>query len=501
MCIFGTQLGVRLASKLALGVVAASAVVIGATGVRQLRSESLELRSAAEQEFRILGAAVQVALEHALRDRQDRDIRAILDRIDVRDATIDIFVLDPTGGLALHSSGGEAHRGFVEPLVERVRPDGQPVVRFIGDAEQLAGAWSLRTDAGASLGTLAITKPLAELRGDLAATRRAILLSFATQVATIAVMVWWLVRVWVHRPLAEVARGMRAVRAGELSARVASPRRDEIGALAEEFNAMAADLDATRTQLAAETEARHVMEQGLQRVDKLVTVGQLSAGLAHEIGSPLQILNGRARNLLERPDTSDEVKRQAAIMVAQSDRVTRIVEQLLGFARRSAPRMADVHLPATIRAVLDLLEPEARKRRVTLTFDPEPALPTVWADGDRVQQIVLNLVNNALKAAKPAGAIRLTLAASSFRHAAGTPARASIRLVVADDGIGMPPAAAAQAFEPFFSSWPDSPGTGLGLAVVKAIVDAHGGAISLVSTPDAGTRIEVHFPRTQEAAA
>lgn len=501
MCTIGTHTTVRLASKLAFGVIAASAAVIGASGVHHLRSENVELRSAAEQEFRILGAALQVALENALRDHQDRDIGVILDRIDVRDASIDIFVLDPAGGLTQHSSGGEPHRSFVEPLVEQVRAGGPPVVRFIGDTEQLAGAWSLRTDTGTSLGTLAIAKPLGELRSDLAATRRAILLSFAIQLATIALMVWWLVRVWVHRPLAEVARGMRAVRAGELSARVPSPRRDEIGALAEEFNAMAADLDATRHQLAAETEARHVMEQGLQRVDKLVTVGQLSAGLAHEIGSPLQILNGRARNLLERADASDEVKRQAGIIVQQSDRVTRIVEQLLGFARRSAPRMADIHLPATIRAVLDLLEPEARKRRVTLAFEPAPALPTVWADADRVQQIVLNLVNNAIKAAKPRGTIRLGLAPSSFHHVADMPERASIRLVVEDDGIGMQPDAAARAFEPFFSRWPDSQGTGLGLAVVKAIVDAHGGTITLASTPDTGTRIEVQLPQTKEQTA
>jgi signal transduction histidine kinase len=492
---------VRLATRFALGVIAATAAVIAASGVHQLRKESQELRATAEQEFRVLAAALQVAIEQSLRDAQDGDVQAVLDGIDVRDETIDIFVLDPAGGVTQHSAGSEQSRAIVEPLIRAVQADGEPVLQFVGDTEYLAGAWPLRTAAGEALGTLALTRPLDALRIDLAATRRDIVLSFAMQVAAIALVVWWLVDAWVRRPLAAVAAGMRAVRQGELSARVRVPRHDELGALAEDFNAMAADLEATRAKLAAETESRRALEQGLQRADKLATVGQLSAGLAHEIGSPLQVLAGRARSLLERADASPEVKRQAGIIVAQTERVTRIVEQLLGFARRSAPRIADADLPAAIRAVLDLLESEARRRRVTLAFEHDRDLPAVRADADRVQQVVLNLVSNALKAAKPGGRIGLTLSAASFRHARGTPERASVRLVVEDDGVGMDPAAAARAFEPFFSSWPDAQGTGLGLAVVRAIVEDHGGTIALQSEPGVGTRVEVHLPRSEPARA
>ncbi|MCW5889707.1 MAG: HAMP domain-containing protein [bacterium] len=484
----------RLATRLAFGVILACAAVIAASGVEQMRKESEELRTTAEQELRVLAAALQVAIEQALRDAQAGDVQAVLDGIDLRDDTIDIFVLDAAGGVTQHSSGSDASRGVVEPLIRAVQVDAQPIVRFVGDTEFLAAALPLRTEAGRNLGTLAVARPLDALRADLTATRRAILVSFASQVAALALVVWWLVRAWVRRPLAAVAGGMRAVRQGELSARVPVPRHDEIGALAKEFNAMAAELEATRAKLAAETESRRALEQGLQRADKLVTVGQLSAGLAHEIGSPLQVVAGRARSLLERADSSPEVKRQAGIIVAQAERVTRIVEQLLGVTRRSAPRMADADLPAATHAVLDLLETEARRRRVTLAFEYDRDLPAVRADPDRVQQVVLNLVGNALKAARPGGSVRLTLTAARFRHARGTTERHSVRLVVDDDGAGMDAVAAARAFEPFFSSWPDAQGTGLGLAVVKAIVEDHGGTIALRSTPGAGTRVEVHLP-------
>ena len=117
-------------------------------------------------------------------------------------------------------------------------------------------------------------------------------------------------------------------------------------------------------------------------------------------------------------------------------------------------------------------------------------------DPDRIQQITLNLVNNALKATKAGGVIRVSLGASHFRHANTSGERPSVRLLIEDDGIGMDQRAVAHAFDPFFTTWPDSQGTGLGLAVVKAIVDDHGGTITLHSAAEVGTRVEVHLPRT-----
>lgn len=491
----------RLATKLGLGVVAASAVVIAISGAFQMRKETLELRRAADKELRMLAAALQVAIEQALRDDQALDIQTLLDHTDLRDDSIDIFVLDPSGRVTQRSSSDNTYRHVVEPLVLEAQTVGEPILRFLGETEHLAAALPLRAAGGTNLGTLAMVRPLQELRSDLQTTRRAILLSFASQIAAIAIVVWWLVRRWIREPLAAIAGGMRAVRHGELSTQVPVPRHDELGALADEFNVMAADLKKTRADLAAETDSRFALEQGLQRVDKLVTVGQLSAGLAHEIGSPLQILAGRARTLLERPDSSREVKRQAGIILEQSERVARIVEQLLGFTRRSPPKMAETDVASAIRAVLDLLEIEARRRQVSLTFACERNLPKLWADADRVQQVVLNLVKNAIKATGRGGTIQLTLGESSFCHARGTPEQPSVLLTVDDDGVGMDPDAAGRAFEPFFSNWSDSQGTGLGLAVVKTIVDDHGGMITLRSTAGKGTHIHVHLPRQKAIGA
>jgi signal transduction histidine kinase len=502
VCIGATQKSVQIATRLALGLTATSALVLGAYGYRQLQQEQRDLHSVAEQQLRVLGTALQVGIENALRDEQKADVGKILDSLEVRDSTLDVFVFDPAGRLDAQSWGSEASREAAGVLLRELgQAGGRSVLRYDGDrTTRLIAAFPLVRDDGSSAGAVAVVKPLDDLRNDLETTRRSLLASLLSQLAGISLVGWVLVLVYVRRPLVTVIEGMRAVRRGDLSARVASRHRDEVADVAAEFNRMVADLETTRVQLAAVTESRRALEAGLQRVDKLVTVGQLSAGLAHEIGSPLQILSGRARALLERSDASAEIRRNAEILVAQSERVARIVEQLLGFSRRRTLHLSMVDLQAAIQAVLDLLEHEARRRRVTLEFLCPPGTPALGADADQLQQAVLNLVNNALKATPPAGVVRIAVTSSSFSPGAGVPARPSLELVVEDTGAGMDEGQLGRAFEPFFTSWPDGQGTGLGLAVVKAIVTDHGGTVTLTSKPGGGTRAILHLPLAGPAA-
>src|SRR5262249_41265497 len=160
----------------------------------------------------------------------------------------------------------------------------------------------------------------------------------------------------VRRPLRGLVHTMRAVRAGDLSAKASFHHADELGAAVTEFNAMMGDLLEARRRLIAEVEAREALETSLQRTDKLAAVGQLSAGLAHEIGSPLQVLNGRARALAARTDVPADVRRTAEILASESDRITRIVEQLLTFSRQTVPLIAETDLTAPVRDIVEFFE-------------------------------------------------------------------------------------------------------------------------------------------------
>jgi len=290
---------------------------------------------------------------------------------------------------------------------------------------------------------------------------------------------------YVSRPIARLLEGVRHVRTGDFRAHVAPGRHDEIGGLVEEFNAMIAALSASRARIETEAEARENLELAMQRVDKLVTVGQLSAGLAHEIGSPLQVLSGRAATLTEHPDP--EVRRQASLLVGQCDRIARVVEQLLSFGRRRPARIGPCDLAGPVSTVLDLLAGEARRRGLTITLHEERA-PQIIGDVDQLQQVTLNLVRNALNATPPGGTITLRIA----------PRGGFVELAVRDSGPGIEEPTRAQLFEPFFTTRALDGGTGLGLAVVRSIIDEHGASIEVVSAPGQGAEFVVRFPISKQ---
>jgi signal transduction histidine kinase len=339
------------------------------------------------------------------------------------------------------------------------------------------------------------------LRTDLSSEIRSTLLSLLTLLVGLACTGWFLAVVYVQRPLRTLVQTMHAVRSGDLSAKASLLRTDEIGAAIMEFNALVKELAEARRRLLAETEARETMEINLRRVDRLVTVGQLSAGLAHEIGSPLQILNGRARTLAAKTDLPPEVRRIAGILASESDRVTRIVEQLLTFSRRSAPRSAPAELGSPVGDIVELFEHNARRQAVRLEFECEPSLPMVIADVGQVQQVLINLLSNAVRAvSRHGGQVRVALKSSAFECETGE-SLPSVSLVVEDTGSGIRPDLLPHIFEPFFTTHAEAGGTGLGLAVVKSIVDAHGGVISVTSGAGEGTRFTVHFPISGARAA
>lgn len=492
---------VQVWTKLTLGFAITGTLIIGAYGIHQLRQEDTDLRDAAERELRLLGEAVSVAAGNALRDRQQEDLHEILEALKLRDPSTDLMVFDSSGGMSA-SRGTPATEQLARDPVAAARAAGRPVVRFEGPDgfSHLVGAFPIRDDDGSSLGVLAIVRPTDALRQDLAAETRATALSLLTLLVGVAGAGWFLSSIYVRRPLLGLVRTMRALRSGDLSARAAVHAEDELGAAVGEFNAMVEELIEARQRLTTEAESREALEASLQRADKLVTVGQLSAGLAHEIGSPLQIVNGRARALAARSDLPADVRRSAEILARESDRITHIVEQLLTFSRRSVPSMADIDLAGAVRDIIELFEPEARRQDVRLAFAPGESLPTANADVGQVQQVVMNLLSNAVRATPRGGQVRVGLEPSSLTLPDGS-AQASVSLIVEDTGEGIPEEVLPYIFEPFFTTRGHGDGTGLGLAVVRSIMESHGGLLGVVSHPGQGTRMTAQFPTRRAAQA
>lgn len=223
------------------------------------------------------------------------------------------------------------------------------------------------------------------------------------------------------------------------------------------------------------------MEQRLLHSEKLVTAGQLAAGIAHEVGTPLNVARGRVELTLSHlgPEHKDSSNQQVAI--EQIDRVTRLLQQLLDYVRPAPASIQDVDLRLTLKTVADLLTAEATKRKVALVVDGGAALPTLRTDPDQVQQIVINLVMNAIDASPSGGQVHLRTKASDR----------GVAVEIVDAGSGIPREIQQQVFDPFFTTKKRGQGTGLGLWVVAQLVRAQSAEIELDSEPGRGTTARV----------
>jgi signal transduction histidine kinase len=302
-----------------------------------------------------------------------------------------------------------------------------------------------------------------------------------------------------ERPLARMVSAMHQFQTNGTIEALGPFTDDEVGTALREFSNLANELHEARTRLDREQEERAALEGHLQRLDKLATVGQLSAGLAHEVGSPLQVLEGRLKSLDRRFKGDEEVQRVLGIALEQTQRITRVVTQLLSFARPAASAIRPTDPAHATRSVLEFLEIEARRRGVALEASLDRAPRAVMVDPDHVSQIVLNLVRNALEATAPGGRIKVSVEPSSQ-------AAEGFRISVEDTGRGMSEETKGRIFEPFFTTRDTTGGTGLGLAVVRALAHRYGGEVSVTSEPERGALFVVDLPmreriRSEEEAA
>jgi signal transduction histidine kinase len=307
-----------------------------------------------------------------------------------------------------------------------------------------------------------------------------------------------------------LVRATLALGRGQLTERIALRRRDEIGQLASAFNRMAAELQAAQERTHTEAEGRLDAERRLQQAQKLAALGRLASEVAHEIGTPLSIISGRTEVIQKKLPPDHPLARDAGTVMRQVERISGILRQLLDYARPR--RLARNPLPAgpVFNRVVELLDPIAGRRQVRLVAQAPGALPPILADADQLQQVLLNLVTNALDATPAGGQVRLTAGNAEFgatppaedrlRISRGRIPQPCVTLRVDDTGCGIPPERLEKIFEPFFSTKERAGGTGLGMAIVEDIVRAHGAAIEIESAEGRGTTIWLRWPTATAGA-
>lgn len=240
-------------------------------------------------------------------------------------------------------------------------------------------------------------------------------------------------------------------------------------------------LEESYRTLSAQADQILEIEEQLRRTDRLSTLGELSAGLAHEIRNPLGSIRGTAEILKDGVDPDDPRHEFAQILIKEVDRLNRVLEDFLRFARQAPLERGLFDLNAVVREVLDLTRRQAERHDIAVV-SKLTELPQLTGDGGQIRQALLNLVLNALQAMSAGGQLTVTT-----RRADG---RAEV--VVADTGPGIPAGEEALIFKTFMTTRPD--GTGLGLPISQRIVASHGGQINVTSEPGKGAIFTVSLP-------
>lgn len=347
------------------------------------------------------------------------------------------------------------------------------------------------------VGALEISKSLSRLNEH---TRAAFIRMLVLTIVLVLLGVFAVIVLGVNmigRPLNQVVDKIRRVSRGDFSGPLQLPGHDELGELAVGLNATCEQLEDAKEKVRVETEARITALEQLRHEDRLKTVGRLASGIAHELGTPLNVISGRAQMITRGNLSAAETRENADTIKTQSQRITTIIRQLLDFARRRTTEKTSVDLQQLLHRTWDLMTPLARKQKTDLYFLEEDApMPANVAD-EQIQQVLMNIITNALQAMPQGGKIEMGI---RREHAYPPEGHESSEgeyfcIYVQDQGQGILEEDMEHIFEPFFTTKDTGKGTGLGLSIAYGIVREHGGWIDVKSEPGKGSCFSVYLPQ------
>jgi signal transduction histidine kinase/ActR/RegA family two-component response regulator len=304
------------------------------------------------------------------------------------------------------------------------------------------------------------------------------------------VVVWFLVRK-ATQPLRDLRDSAEAVGRGDFSRRVEVKTSDECGELAMVFNQMTLNLKNSREQLEKTVESLKTTQAQLVQSEKLSGIGEFVAGVAHELNNPLTTVMGFSE-LLSQGNADPKQQRFLEMIHKSAMRCQKIVQSLLSFSRRHAPERKLSNLNELVEAALDILRYQMRTSNIEVTTKLDPNLPPAMVDPHQLQQVFLNIINNARQAIegfRPNGWVKISTETCGL----------IANITIQDNGPGIPEENLSRVFDPFFTTKPVGTGTGLGLSLCYGIIKEHGGSVSIQSKPGNGATFVIQLPLSTEA--
>jgi len=481
--------GLRL--RLALLLLVPMILLVAGYGYIRLQEEREQRRAEFDQRVLVTSTAIRLAVEHALRTDTLADVKRLVGDLVVKQTEIiRIRLLDANLGTRLDASLVANDAGAPENQLQLVRDTGQPavVVHRSGDLRLHSVLLPVRS-GGADDGVLEVAYVAGRLEADLLREQSRSLLSSIVLAALLALVVWFALQRLVFRPVADLTQGIERVVAGEPRATVPVRRDDELGRVAAAFNRMTERLDDARQRVEAETDRSLELMRRLRQTESLAIAGKLCSSIAHEVGTPLNIIAGRAELTLRALPKDSPLREDLDIIVAQIDRISRMIRAALDPFRQREPERAATDPRGVTDALRPLLQHFARSRGVTLSVSMPKDLPPVLVDPGHLQQVMINLLTNAIEATPSGGRVDVTAARRTDDDE-----RPGVSIAVRDTGSGIAPELVPKIFDPFFSTKSSRDGSGLGLSICRDLARSNGSDIQVASTPGEGTTFTVWLP-------
>ena len=472
-------------------------LAMSAHGLIRIGQEREQLLDEERQRLALTAKAVQISVENALRDRQHADVERLVSEMVEQQETIDgIRLFDAELDVTFVSSAAVLGKAVPMETLRRVMQSREPEtsVSERGARPVLSVISPLRGRTGRVEGAMEIVQLPTGLGKRLQAAIADVLIRLGVVLIVTIGLTGLVLQRQVLRPLARLTEGIQRLGRAEASEPLRVDRGDELGEVAREFNQMAERLREADRQLQAETARAFALEQNARQAATLAVAGKLAAGLAHEVGTPLNIISGRAEFALRHMPATDPRREDLEAIINQIDRISRVISGLLDVVRPATPKLEPLSFGAVVDELVPLLRHAARQRGIVLHARRGEGDVEVRGDAGQLQQVLLNLVVNALEAT-PAGG-RVTIS-TDVQHRGD---RDGVALTVTDTGSGIAPDVVPRIFESFFTTKPRGQGTGLGLAICRDIAKTHGGEMTVTSRPGAGSTFVLWVPASEREA-
>lgn len=380
----------------------------------------------------------------------------------------------PRKSIDLHALEADGREEFFTTGVDRFFSIIVPV-KGVGEARQ---------------GALEVVLPLQQVNQALAGTTRRFLFFTIVLAAGLGALILLIVRWNITQPIQRLIAAARQLGAGDFGARIEPSGVAELDNLSDELNRMAQQLEELDVKRDAFYREKMQLEKGLRHAEKLASIGQLSSGLAHEIGTPLNVISGRAEYLLAKLGQEDAARKSLLTIVQQSEHIAALIERLLSFSRKETEVFAPLHLRQPIEEAYSLCLLRSRRNRDDIALELEASDDKLIGDADALRHLFVNLILNSFQAIEGSGTIRIRIDEQG---------RDRLRISYEDSGPGIPEELRSRIFDPFFTTKQVGEGTGLGLFIVANIIEEHEGRIEVDAAPGGGVRFLISLPHRRNS--